>query len=214
MNPKKPDISAELEAMTVIDLQEEAELVGLELCDAVLGNPIHAQNINVSGCKFNNVDIYESRLQKFRANDFIAERGDMSVVNYSNSTFIRSEFISIRLTGTNFTQTTFLDVVFSSCKLNMANFRYSKFKRVLFVDCEISEADFSGSSFELVVFENCTIEKVRFEQCTVKSLDVSESQISDTFGWLSMNNVTISPVQLIEISPLIAQEIGLQIRDI
>jgi len=214
MNPKKPIISTELEAMTVIDLQEEAELVGLELYDAVLGNPIHAQNINVSGCKFNNVDIYESRLQKFRANDFIAERGDMSVVNYSNSTFIRSEFISIRLTGTNFTQTTFLDVVFSSCKLNMANFRYSKFKRVLFVDCEISEADFSGSSFELVVFENCTIEKVRFEQCTVKSLDVSESQISDTFGWLSMNNVTISPVQLIEISPLIAQEIGLQIRDI
>lgn len=214
MNPKKPNISTELEAMTVIDLQEEAELVGLELCDAVLGNPIHAQNINVSGCKFNNVDIYESRLQKFRANDFIAERGDMSVVNYSNSTFIRSEFISIRLTGTNFTQTTFLDVVFSSCKLNMANFRYSKFKRVLFVDCEISEADFSGSSFELVVFENCTIEKVRFEQCTVKSLDVSESQISDTFGWLSMKNVTISPVQLIEISPLIAQEIGLQIRDI
>jgi len=214
MNPKKPVISAELEAMTVIGLQEEAELVGLELYDAVLGNPIHAQNINVSGCKFNNVDIYESRLQKFRANDFIAERGDMSVVNYSNSTFIRSEFISIRLTGTNFTQTTFLDVVFSSCKLNMANFRYSKFKRVLFVDCEISEADFSGSSFELVVFENCTIEKVRFEQCTVKSLDVSESQISDTFGWLSMNNVTISPVQLIEISPLIAQEIGLQIRDI
>jgi|GEM_PF-5848776 len=214
MNPKKPIISTELEAMTVIDLQEEAELVGLELYDAVLGNPIHAQNINVSGCKFNNVDIYESRLQKFRANDFIAERGDMSVVNYSNSTFIRSEFISIRLTGTNFTQTTFLDVVFSSCKLNMANFRYSKFKRVLFVDCEISEADFSGSSFELVVFENCTIEKVRFEQCTVKSLDVSESQISDTFGWLSMKNVTISPVQLIEISPLIAQEIGLQIRDI
>ena len=144
MNPKKPIISTELEAMTVIDLQEEAELVGLELYDAVLGNPIHAQNINVSGCKFNNVDIYESRLQKFRANDFIAERGDMSVVNYSNSTFIRSEFISIRLTGTNFTQTTFLDVVFSSCKLNMANFRYSKFKRVLFVDCEISEADFSG----------------------------------------------------------------------
>jgi len=211
MLPHPPKILKSLEPISLQNFEDEIELKNVSLNEASAESPISARNVDISGARFTAVDLYQFRLNKFRAEDFTITGGDLSVVNFSNSTFIRTEFTSTRLTGTNFTECMLEDVVFTSCKLDMATLRYAKFKRVIFRGCDFSETDFSGSSFEHVTFDACTIDKVRFDQCAIKSLDLTTSTIVELYGWSSLKNVIINQIQLIEVSPYLAHELGIKI---
>ena len=211
MLPRPPKIPTILEPMTLLCFEDEAEIRNAAIAEVITTEPIQAHNLDISGVRLTSADLYKSRLNKFRAQDLVVSGGDFSVVNFSNSTFIRTEFSSVRLTGTNFTECTFEDVVFNGCKLDMATLRYAKFKRVIFRDCEFLETDFSGSTFEHAVFDTCTVDKVRFDQCTVKSLDLTSSTIIELNGWSSLRNTVINQIQLIEVSPYLAYELGIKI---
>jgi uncharacterized protein YjbI with pentapeptide repeats len=105
------------------------------------------------------------------------------------------------------------DVVFKGCKLDLVNFRFAKLKNVIFRDCLVSDTDFYNAELTNVRFDKCNIEKIELSGTKNKNLDLRSSQLGSIHGSGSLKGAIIDQMQLMQLAPYLAQEIGLTIKD-
>jgi uncharacterized protein YjbI with pentapeptide repeats len=105
------------------------------------------------------------------------------------------------------------DVTFKDCKLNMLNFRMATLKRVAFIDCDLTEADFGGARFDQVRFSGCKLDGAEFSDCQIVAADLRGSNLALVKGIGGLRRATISNLQLVELSHVMAAEFGLKVED-
>jgi len=202
-----PDLPlASLEDLTNGDI-EEAHLYDIDATNC------HITSASIVGVLLEKVLLSGALIERISARDLIAKQTDLSAATVSNGSINRAKFDNCRMSGVDMNKTTVHDVVFSGCKLDMANFRFADLRRVTFVDCILTEADFLGASLHDVTFVNSLLERTVFDQAKCKLVDLRSSQLYELSGWSSLRGATIDSVQLAEVAPYLARQLGIFVQN-
>lgn len=211
LNPTAPKISNNLETIDDSKLAAEVRLDNVLLADGeAIG--LVAPNMAWDESILERVLFSGANLEKLRASDVKLTDCDMSTSRCAETSWIRVAFRRGRMSGWDASRSLLQDIEFNGCKLDMANFRYAKLERVRFVDCVLAEADFLAAELKYVEFQSCHLEKVQFSQTKLQAVDLRGSQLIDIGGWKDMKGATISDVQLMQIAPYLANELGIVVE--
>lgn len=193
--------------------------------DGLVGSDIELDGVSIKRVDFvgsSKLSIDASKVESAVATSMTLDRcdvADTSLVKFDGagmrtykSSFLRTTLTDSRLTGAEFAEAQFMDCTFHNVKLDEVGFRYASFKRVRFEDCVLRQADFSNAKLQHVVFTGCDLEGTTFGSASCTSVDITGEDLAATRGIIGLKGATISQIQLIQIAPLLAAELGFQIE--
>jgi len=192
---------------TTIGATEEPEgpLVDLAGVDADSGE--------IEEARLTGVDFEGVKLRGLRMVDVEAERVAAANGDWGGASLRRAVFRDARLTGLNLGEARLQDVRFERCKLDYANFRHALIEHTSFEDCVLSGADFQGSEIYATAFSGCRLDAADFSKAELAHVDLRGSELALAGSVLGLRGATVDSLQLMELSPLIAHELGIVVED-
>nr|WP_272955475.1 pentapeptide repeat-containing protein [Pedococcus badiiscoriae] len=115
---------------------------------------------------------------------------------------------AVALSGAELTR-----VRFEGCKIDFLNLRGARLRDVAFVDCQLVEADFAEAVLTGVSFAGSRLVSPDFTRGTFKDVDLTGADLAGPRGVAGLRGATISALQLIDLGPALADELGLTIAD-
>jgi uncharacterized protein YjbI with pentapeptide repeats len=206
-------VSEELKSVQLAGLDARFELEDVRVCSASLLK-VDAGSGRVGRVHLKDVDLDESKLRAVDFVDVIAERIDAANGDWGGAQLRRTLFSDARLTGLSFAESRIAEVSFKACKLDYANFRHSEIERVSFEDCVLTGADFQGASIKATVFSRCQLVEVDFSKAAMSLVDLRGSELKLAGSVLGLRGAIIDPLQLMELSRTLAQELGITVEDV
>ncbi len=190
-----------------------ADLIAKPQIDEELSKAeISEQSIEISKTS-NKLELEPKKYSYIDISDCSLPSPVLNTVVCFRSTCVRVVVDKGQLTGLQLPEGNFLDFVLKESRANLTNFRNSKFKLCHFVETDLSEADFSGSKLTKVRFEGCMLDKVDFSNCTFDNVEFIDCSLATVNGLTAFKGVSISEQNLVEISPILASELGIKIQD-
>jgi uncharacterized protein YjbI with pentapeptide repeats len=139
----------------------------------------------------------------------------------------------LRLTGTTITESYWLDVTvlasslagaqmfgselrrvtFSGCKLDSVNFRGARLDDVRFDNCMLRDVDFADAELSGCDFGGSTLARTDFSRARMVGTDLREAELGIIIDAQSLRGAIISSGQLVVLAPVLAQTMGLVIKD-
>jgi uncharacterized protein YjbI with pentapeptide repeats len=104
-------------------------------------------------------------------------------------------------------------VIFAECKLDSWNFRGTTLTDVTFENCLLRDADFGGATLKRVRFPGCTLTRADFSRVTLNRADLRGAELDIIAGYESLRGAIMTTAQLISIAPVLARQIGIDIKD-
>lgn len=190
-----------------LDNLESASLEGLSLADISLHN-FSLVDSSIYKCDFSLAD-----MEKFDLNNIVIKDCIMSSAKFSESSWHIASIMNSRCSGIQLNQSVLKNIRFENCKLDIANFRFAKLTNVVFDTCVINEMDFYGAELKHVRFIDSDIDKVDFSQSKLVDVDLRESSIITVKRPSDLKGATITTQQLIQLSPQLAAEANIEVKD-
>ena len=104
-------------------------------------------------------------------------------------------------------------VLIEDCRLGFANLVGTALRDVLIRGTRIDELDLSGIDAQRIRFEDCRVGVLRLCGGSLSDVDLRGLEMTAVSGIGSLAGATISSGQLTELAPLLAQHLGLRIKD-
>ncbi|MGH1561422.1 pentapeptide repeat-containing protein [Mumia sp. DW29H23] len=177
---------------TVDDLRPSADLEGLVLRD------LTADAVDLSGG---------------RLRESVLERVNVAVLRGPRATLRDVHVDGGRIGSADVYDSTWESVRVSGCKLSFVNLRGAHLRDVVFADCVIDELDLVQATALRVSFVGCTIARLDVQHTTSTDLDLRGAELREIVGVTSLRGVTISPLQLTLLAPLLADSLGIRVED-
>lgn len=209
-----PDISDELVDVNDLPglLRKDETLSGLSIHDASAAG-LRLKSAVINDAKLVKCDLSQATIEKLQLQDCIIDNCDLTASVLADSSWHAVEVIKARCSGIQLHTSLLKNVLFRDCKLDMANLRFAQLENVVFENCIITELDLYTSKLKNVSFIGCDIEDVEFSDAQLHHVDLSRSTIVSVKGIRGLKGAHISPEQLIQLAPYLAQEIGLIVTD-
>jgi len=204
--------SEELDSVELPELDARFELEDVRVCSASLAK-VDAGSGCIRRVHLQDVDLGESKLRAVALVDVIAERLDAANGDWGGAQLRRVLFSDARLTGLSLAEARIEEVSFKACKLDYANFRHSEIERVSFEDCVLTGADFQGASIKATVFSRCQLVEADFSKAAMSIVDLRGSELRLAGSLLGLRDAIIDPLQLMELSRTLAQQLGITVED-
>lgn len=208
-----PDLVPEqLREVELETLEAEFDLEGVRLEATVFAaanagsgrfEQAHLKDVNVEGGKLRGLELID-----VRADGVSAANGD-----WGGATLRRVVFEQARLTGLDLGEARIEEAHFKSCKLDYANFRHATIEFASFEDCVLSNADFQGSQVYATRFAGCQLAAADFSKAELAHVDLRGSELALAGSVLGLRGAIVDSLQLIELSPLIAHELGIVVEE-
>jgi uncharacterized protein YjbI with pentapeptide repeats len=125
----------------------------------------------------------------------------------------RVEVRSCRLTGCQLAEATFSDVTFADCRLDLVGLRMARLERVVFQDCRMAECDLYESSLTDVLFERCELREATFSGARMKRVELRGCDLAGLQGVEALRGARMPWNDVLEIAPLLATALGVEIVD-
>jgi uncharacterized protein YjbI with pentapeptide repeats len=202
----------ELEIVELTGLDARFELEDVRICSASLAN-VDAGSGCIRRAHVQDVDLGESKLRAVELIDVIAERVDAANGDWGGAQLRRALFSDARLTGLSLAEARIEEVSFKACKLDYTNFRHCEIERVSFEDCVLTGADFQGASIKATAFSRCQLVEADFSKADLSLVDLRGSELRLMGSVLGLRGAIIDPLQLMELSRTLAQELGIAVQD-
>ncbi len=164
-------------------------------------------------CRFEECDLTELRAPRARFADttLYAVRG--AGVDLAESEWLDCVVAGARLGAVQLHGAELRRVRFEGGKIDFLNLRGAKLREVAFVDCMLTEPDFGGAALEQVTFEGCRLVGADFNQAQMKAVDLSGAHLAAPRGLASLSGATISRLQLFDLAPVLADQLGITVAD-
>ena len=185
-----------------VRLTESAALAGT---DAPYGHLTRAllDGVRLGGARWRGVTL----------RDIAAQRVDASGTDWMQAIMNRVEFSACRMTGLELAESDVRDVVFRDCKLDYANFRNATLSDVTFEDCVLVDADFGAAKLHNVRFRHSELREVEFAKARMRDVDLRGCDLVVRGSATALRGAVISPLQLMELAPVLAAEAGIRVED-
>jgi uncharacterized protein YjbI with pentapeptide repeats len=161
------------------------------------------------------------------------QRCDLSEVRAPGARFADSGLYAVQGAGVDLSNTSWLDCVvqgarlgavalygaelrrvrFEGCKIEFLNLRGATLAEVAFVDCQLVEPDFAEARLERVDFTGSRLVVPDFARARMKAVDLTGAELSAPRGLAGLGGATISRLQLIDLGPALAAELGIVVTD-
>jgi uncharacterized protein YjbI with pentapeptide repeats len=172
-----------------------------------------ATRLIADGSRLDAVKLLGSALDKMELTDVVGIRLEAAALQTYKANLLRVSLSDCRLTGVEFAEARFEDCVLRNLKLDEAGFRFAHFKRVRFENCVLRQADFSGATFDHVTFTGCDLEGANFASANCQRMDMTTEDLTQVKGLIGLKGTTISTVQLMQLAPILAVELGFRVED-
>lgn len=205
--PKEPKLLAKLDAWA----GEVGAEIELEACEVRWADFAATERFEAESCRFIGVQFAGAAFKKFQLSDSVIMRSESAAAHAPKAAWLRVVVKDSRLTGADFGEATFEDCVFENAKIDESGFRFATFKRVRFENCVLRNADFSSAKLTNVSFSGCDLEGTNFDNASCKSVNLRGENLSAIKGIHGLKGATISSEQLIQLAPILAAELGLDV---
>jgi uncharacterized protein YjbI with pentapeptide repeats len=207
-----PDLDLELEDVEVDELEAQFELEGVRLQSAALDGA-EAGSGRFEQVYLSEVSFEGAKLRALELVDVSGERVSAANGNWGAALLRRVYFHEARLTGLDLSEARIEEAHFKSCKLDYANFRHSAIEYATFEDCVLTHADFQGARIYATAFSGCQLADADFSKAELAHVDLRGSQLALAGSVLGLRGAIVDSLQLIELSPLIAHELGIVVEE-
>jgi uncharacterized protein YjbI with pentapeptide repeats len=185
-----------------------------ELFDGFDAEGDDAGEARFSECAFRSASLADVRLRRCRFSDVWF--GGCRVVG---SDLAHTGWLDVTMTSTVLAGVEAFDaelrrMVFHGAKLNSVNLRGARMREVVFENCVLDDVDFTGASLTDVRFPDSALRGVRIARSTLKKVDLrGATALEFADGYDALNGAIIDSVQLVTMAPLLAQALGITVRD-
>lgn len=164
-----------------------------------------------TGCEFDQVHLLDADLRgvhftggRWRDVDAPVLRGPRT--GWRNMIIERSRIGSAELYESNWR-----DVTITDCKLGYLNLRGSEWRDVIIADSGIEELDLNSAKINRLTIRNCRIGTLDLTDTKLTDVDLRGADLSTINGLAGIAGATISEEQLMLMSRLLAQHLGLNV---
>jgi uncharacterized protein YjbI with pentapeptide repeats len=112
-------------------------------------------------------------------------------------TLAGATWTGIRLRGTN---------------VGFMNLAGARLEDVVFEGCEIGSMDARSAQLRSVAFVDCTLDELNVAGATLSKVDLSGARLRSLIGVESLKGAIVSHEQLLDLAPVLAAQLGLEIR--
>jgi uncharacterized protein YjbI with pentapeptide repeats len=154
------------------------------------------------------------------------QRCDLSDVKLPRARFGDTGLYAVHGAGVDLAESTWLDCVVQggrlgavqlygaeACKIEFLNLRGATLLDCQFVDCQLIEPDFSEATLSQVSFDGSRLMAPEFGRATLRDVDLSAAEVVGPRGLAGLRGATISRLQLIDLAPAFAAELGVIVTD-
>lgn len=183
------------------------ELVGLRL-DGQDGSSARVLECTISSCSLDGV-----RLEHARVIDTTVSDSRAGELHLASSTWQDCAWTDLRLGAVQAYGSTWTRVRVSGGKIDYLNLRDSRLDDVTFVGVVLDELDLARVRAKKVRFEECRIRRLVLSGATHQDTDLRGIDgLESLEGIDGLAGVTISPEQLVDLAPALADHVGLRVR--
>jgi uncharacterized protein YjbI with pentapeptide repeats len=195
------------------ELEPDGDYDGLEFRELELvgqdGGGARFMDCALTGCAMD-----ETRLQHARVLDSVLTGIRGVGTDLAESTFRDVELIDARLGGVQLHGAVLERVVVRGGKIDYLNLRTAKLKDVVFEGCVLVEPDFAGARLERVEFVDCVLKEADLSSAVLKDVDLrGAGELGIARGVDRLAGAVISSVQLMDLAPVLAVEMGIRVED-
>jgi uncharacterized protein YjbI with pentapeptide repeats len=97
--------------------------------------------------------------------------------------------------------------------LGFVNLAGAHLDDVVFEGCEIDGLDVRTAELHAVTFVDCRLDELNVSGATLSDVDLSGARLRTLVGVESLRGATVSHEQLVDLAPLLAAQVGLQVRE-
>jgi uncharacterized protein YjbI with pentapeptide repeats len=161
------------------------------------------------------------------------QRCDLSQVRAPRARFANTGMYAVHGAGVDLSETSWLDCVvqgarfgavalygaelrrvrFEGCKIEYLNARGASMTDVSFVDCQLVEPDFGEARLSGVDFSGSRVLGAVLGKASMERVDFRDAELTGPQGLTGLRGATISRLQLIDLGPAIAGELGITVAD-
>lgn len=152
-------------------------------------------------------------LQKVWASDTLFEMGNVRVLDAHNSRWKDCRISQGKIVSGNFSGAHLSGVLFKDLRVGFLNLIQSEISDVLFKNCKFDTLDFVGSKINRVAFIDCHVEEIDLRDAKSENFDLSGLDFKSLNGLDGLRNCYVSNSQLVQLSSIVARELGIKILD-
>ena len=197
----------EADELTAGEMVEDLELVEADLS----GGDLSA--LTLLSCRFSEVFANDTDLAAARLVDCRLERLSATYLHSPRSTWRTVELVDSRIGAWELYDADVESLLMENCRLGFTNLAGTTVRDLLIRATRIDELDLSGIDAQRVRFEDCRVGTLRLHGGSLSDVDLRGLEMTVVNGVGSLAGATVSSGQLSELAPLLAQHLGLRVKD-
>jgi uncharacterized protein YjbI with pentapeptide repeats len=135
-----------------------------------------------------------------------------ATVEMTDSTWRDSRLSGGRLGAAALSGATWTGVRVHGTKLGFLGLAGARLEDVIFEGCEIGGLDARSARLHSVAFIDCTVDELNLAGATLAKVDLSGARMRSLVGIESLRGAIVSSEQLIDLAPILAAQLGLEVR--
>ena len=135
-----------------------------------------------------------------------------TTVDFSDSTWRDSLVSGSRVGAMSLIGATWTGIRVRGCKLGFVNLAGARFENVVFEECEIGGFDARAANLISTSFVDCAIDELSIAGATLVAVDLSGARLRSLIGVESLRGAIVSHDQLLDLAPLLAAQLGVEVR--
>ena len=164
-------------------------------------------------CAFSKVSMTGGRLQRVTLRDVWIRDLRLTGTNITESYWLDVTLLASSLAGVQMFGSELRRVTFSGCKLDSVNFRGARLEEVRFDNCVLRDVDFADAELTRCAFGGSQLARTDFSRAAMAGTDLRDAELGIVIDAQSLRGAIISSGQLVVLAPVLAQTMGLVIKD-
>lgn len=133
-------------------------------------------------------------------------------VDLTDSTWRDSRMSGGRLGAVTLAGATWTGIRVRGSKLGFVNLAGARLEDVVFEECDIGGLDARSAQLRSIAFVDCTIDELNVAGATLSKVDLSGARLRSLVGVESLRGAIVSHEQLLDLAPLLAAQLGLEVQ--
>jgi uncharacterized protein YjbI with pentapeptide repeats len=170
-----------------------------------------APTSHLTECRMHDCTLDDVDLRRARLHDTILSACQSSTLDLTNARLHDVKIDSCRIGALLAPDTAIKHVTVTGGRWTFVNLRSARLTDVVFEGVRFDDLDLSGATLERVSFDGCTIGTLSLHAASLADVDLSGATLRDVHGIEHLRGASVSPGQLMQLAPVIATHLGIQI---
>jgi uncharacterized protein YjbI with pentapeptide repeats len=164
-------------------------------------------------CRFERCCVEGLSMRRARLVDCLLADVFGASVDFADSTWRNSRITGGRLGALTLSGAAWTDVRVRGVKLGFVNLAGARLEDVAFEECEIGSLDAGSAQLRSVAFVDCAVAELNVAEATLSKVDLSGARLKTLVGVESLRGAIIGRDQLLDLAPLLAAQLGVEVRE-